>query len=126
MAKKLKNAVTPLEKFVAKTLNAKIEDGYNIDAIVNDILSHGCESGMIGALIYHVDTLAFYQLHQQEIDNMLQELCNDCGSNPAKFFGDKWEKEDFFARDTNNQNLLAWFGFEETARHLANKNGIDV
>jgi len=31
-----------------------------------------------------------------------------------------------FAEESNNQNLLAWFGFEETARTLAYENKIEV
>jgi hypothetical protein len=31
-------------------------------------------------------------------------------------FGDKYDEEDVLGRDAYNMNLLAWFGFEETAR----------
>lgn len=34
-------------------------------------------------------------------------------------FGDKWDEEDPLAQNTFNQNLLAWFGFEETLREVA-------
>ena len=32
--------------------------------------------------------------------------------------GNKWNKEDPLAQDDYNQNLLAWFGFEETLRNI--------
>ena len=38
---------------------------------------------------------------------------------PSDLFGDKWDKEDPLAQDICNQNLLAWFGFEETLRKIA-------
>jgi hypothetical protein len=41
-------------------------------------------------------------------------------------FGDKWDKTDPLARDSGNQNLLAWFGFEETARMIAGKEGYEL
>ena len=81
---------------------------------------------MIGSLIYYTDTSAFYNKHEEEIDQMLAKVCVDCGLTPANLFGDKWDNEDFFAKQQSNQNLLAWFGFEETARKLADKNGIEV
>ena len=36
----------------------------------------------------------------------------------SELFGNKWDKEDPLGRDDYNQNLLAWFGFEETLRKL--------
>ncbi len=36
-----------------------------------------------------------------------------------ELFGKKWDAEDPLATDDFNQNLLAWFGFEETLRNLA-------
>ena len=47
-------------------------------------------------------------------------------SSPSELFGGKWDGEDIFAEETTNQNLLAWFGFEETARNLAGRNDIEV
>ena len=38
----------------------------------------------------------------------------------------RWETDDPLANDTYNQNLLAWFGFEETAHQLACELGIEV
>ena len=38
--------------------------------------------------------------------------------SPKDLFGDKWDDGDPFARDVLNQNLLAWFGFEETMRNI--------
>lgn len=124
--KKLKGAVTPLEKEVCKILNDKAENGYNIESVINDLLQNGCQSGMIGELIYYTDTVKFYKQHEKEIDTILKDLCDDCGTNPAALFGDKWDNDDFFAKEEMNQNLLAWFGFEETARKLAEKNGMEV
>jgi hypothetical protein len=124
--KKLKGAETTLEKEVQKTLNGMVYEGYEIESVLADLMQGGCQSGIIGGLIYYTDTVKFYKKHEDEINKLLKELCDDCGSTPAALFGDKWDAEDFFARDTHNQNLLAWFGFEETARNLASKNDIEL
>lgn len=81
---------------------------------LNDLQNHGCISGMVGALIYYTNTIAFYKRHEEEIDGMVKEICENTGCNPAELFKN-WDEEDFFAKEQNNQNILAWFGFEETA-----------
>jgi hypothetical protein len=88
---------------------------------LDDLLSHGCQSGMVSDLIYYKDTVKFYDDHQGEIDSMLSDLCDDLGCSPAELFGNKWDDSDPLARDTHNKNLLAWFGFEETARTLSDE-----
>ena len=87
--------------------------------------SHGCASGIVGHLIYYRDTLAFYAEHAAEIGRMLGELCNECGCTPGGLFGDRWDDSDPMALDTTNQNLLAWFGFEEAARRVACQSDLD-
>lgn len=41
--------------------------------------------------------------------------------SPIELFGDKWNKEDSLANDDYNQNLLAWFRFEETLHNIGNR-----
>jgi hypothetical protein len=105
-----------LEKHVKEWLDEQSEDGYN--SAGDDLLQYGCQSGMVGHLIYYVDTVAFYEKYQYEIDELLSNLLLDTGLSIQELFGDKWDNEDPLARDASNQNLLAWFGFEETARQL--------
>lgn len=124
--KKLTGATTKLEKAVQAILNGKVEKDYSIESVLNDLMQGGCASGFICDLIYYDDTVKFYKKHETEIDALLKNTCDDCGLDPATLFGDKWDAEDFFAKDTSNQNLLAWFGFEETARTLADRNGIEI
>ena len=118
---------TAIERNVARWANAQAADYDNgLKGVFSDLFYGGCQSGIVGHLIYYKDTLSFYRKHRTEIETMLRELCDDCGTDPASLFGDKWDKEDYFARETNNRNLLAWFGFEEAARNLANRSGIDA
>lgn len=87
--------------------------------IFTDVLYYGCQSGMVGFLIYYSDTVRFYKQYREEIDNLLYEEMEECGiHSPSELFGKKWDKEDPLGRDDYNQNLLAWFGFEETLRKL--------
>lgn len=85
---------------------------------MKDLQSYGCVSGMIGDLIYYEDTIKFYEEYKEEINQLLSELVSDTGLSIEELFGDKFDKEDPLVLEQNNQNLLAWFGFEETSRKL--------
>ena len=114
-----------LEEAVRREINRQA-DGYTVEGVLNDLMQGGCQSGMMGSLIYYADTVKFYRKHKADIKALLLEALDDTGSTPAELFGDKWDKEDVFAEDQYNQNLLAWFGFEETARILAYRAGIEI
>lgn len=89
-----------------------------------DLAYGGCQSGLVGPLIYYTDTVRFYKRHQNEIDRLLKESLDDSGLSVSELFGDKWDDEDPLAHEQFNQNLLSWFGFEETARNIADANGM--
>jgi len=125
--KALKGATTKLEKRVQAMINNRTEVEYGPASVLQDLFYGGCQSGIIGELVYYHDTVKFYKLYKSEINSMLKNTLSDCGfTSPTDLFGDKWHADDIFAEDTHNQNLLAWFGFEETARVLAGRNGIEV
>jgi hypothetical protein len=115
----VKTPETKLERHVARWLKTTGRD-YDTKAqgAYDDLLQGGCQSGMVGHLIYYSATVPFYKRYASEIDALLAALCQDTGESPAQLFGDKWDADDPLARDTLNQNLLAWFGFEEAARRL--------
>jgi hypothetical protein len=120
-------AKTPLEKRIVSMIKYKLTGYDNLESLLKDILYSGLQSGIVSDLIYYSDTLAFYKRYKKEIDTLLKDLINETGSNsPADLFGNKWDKEDFFIEDTNNRNLLAWFGFEEKLRGLADKLGYEI
>lgn len=115
-----------LERVVRYWLNnqgADYDDGWR--GAYKDLAHGGCSTGVVGKLIYYADTVRFYKKHQAEIDALLKENLDSTGLSIAELFGDRWDKDDPLARDHFNQNLLAWFGFEETARRIADANGYD-
>ena len=87
--------------------------------IFTDVLYHGCQSGMVGFLIWYSDTTAFYKKYIEEINTLLYNVQSSTGLYGMKdLFGKKWDEEDPLAIENYNQNLLAWFGFEETLRNI--------
>ena len=117
--KQLKVDATPLKKRVC---NYVIDEWGNYDDkknIFTDVLNYGCQSGMVGFLIWYSDTVRFYKQYKQEIDDLLYNLMYETGIySLPELFGNKWDKEDPLGNSDFNMNLLAWFGFEETLRNL--------
>jgi len=124
--KKITGAKTALERNVQTWLNERaVEYDGNMESVLSDLLEHGCVSGQVGHLIYYKDTLAFFKKHKKEINELIKEILSDTGETISQMFRD-FDNDDPLCMDTNNQNLLAWFAFEETARKLADRNGIEV
>ena len=88
---------------------------YNDDDPViffTDLQRSGCQSGMIGGLIYYYDTHAFFDRYYDEIEE-LREDYEDSVGEPLRINGDL-------------KNWLAWFAFEETAFCMANDLKLDI
>lgn len=112
-----RNSNSPLTKRVCNYVIGRWGDYNDKKYIFTDVLHNGCCSGVVSELIYYYDTVRFYKQYRQEINEMLYNIMNETGLYaPSELFGDKWDKEDPLAQDDFNQNLLAWFGFEETLR----------
>lgn len=99
-------------------IGEKIEDGYTQQEAIDELMQHGCQSGMVGFLIYHSDTIKFFNDHKEEINELLKEAIDSTGLGVGELFGDKWDAGDPLCIDTDNQNLLAWFGFESSVFQL--------
>lgn len=73
------------------------------------VLEHGCGLGMVSELIYYADTKAFYIKYMEEIEEIVEDLDASLGESVlihAKFPLYNW---------------LAWLGYEETIRKIANE-----
>ena len=109
----------PLIKYVCNYVINEWHDYDDKTNIFKDVLYHGCQSGVVGALIWYSQTTAFYKKYRNEINELLKELMDSTGLYSMKeLFGKNWDGEDPLILDTHNQNLLAWFGFEETLRNI--------
>lgn len=97
-------------------------DGENLQeklmARLGDI-SHGCQSGTVGSLIYYSDTCAFFKKYKKEISVLIKDYQDQTGSNISDL---EWfDKEDIFCEEQNNQNYLAWFAYETIAWELQSR-----
>lgn len=84
---------------------------------LSDLVSHGCSSGMVSSLIYYDDTAIFFKNHKTAINELLVGAgLTPAGLTPAGLTN--YDLTDPLCLETNNQSLLAWFGFEYVATDI--------
>ena len=109
-------------KLTRYVCNYVIDEWHDYDDKTNifkDVLHYGCVSGMVSQLVWYSQTTAFYKKYRDEINSLLSECMQSMGCYSfTDVFGDKFDIEDPLITETHNQNLLAWFGFEETLRSI--------
>ena len=87
-----------------------------------NVMNDGCKSGVCRDLICYGQSKSFYETYKHEINELIYKSNYD---NLADLFGSDWDVHDPLALEEDNQNLLAWFGFEETLTQIAYKFGIE-
>ncbi len=88
-------------------------------------LQNGCVSGMVGELIYYSDTCKFYEKHKDDIYLLAEEQAQEMGyNNVFELYASLNGAKDLGGID-QQENLLAWYGFEETLRNIANELEIE-
>lgn len=126
-AKNINVAKTPLETFVQEWINNTAEEytDTGVNGVLEDLFIGGCASGYVSILIYYKDTVKFYQKYDNEIWDILHEQSIEQGQSPLEFIANLNGSKDVGNME-QFQNLLAWFAFEETARILAERSGIEL
>ena len=93
------------------------QDGLDIDEVVQ----HGCVSGIVSALIYYSGTVKFYDEHEDEVWDLLEDHSQNYGSdNILEFIGGFNGAKHVGSLD-QFKNLLTWWSVEETYHHLINE-----
>ena len=72
--KTMETETTGVKNDVINFLLAQAQDSEDAEGILDNILKHGCQSGMVNHLIYYKDTVAYYEEHESEIMEMLEQL----------------------------------------------------
>ena len=73
---------------------------------MNNVISHGCISGVVSSLIYYCDTKKFFKEYIEEIFDLMNEYKENCGEYPNIEL---------------NSNNIAWFGYEIICCELLNQ-----
>ena len=94
-----------LKKEVAEILVDMLDTDINNEEVlttIEDIVNHGCQSGIVPALVYCNDTEAFFDRHADEIFELYNEAKAEYGEMDIEL----------------SRNNLAWFGFETMAQNI--------
>ena len=78
------NLLTVLENMKAETEGVKADvinyllemsqDAEDAEGLLDNIVQHGCQSGMVNHLIYTKDTVRYFEEHEEEINNFLSDV----------------------------------------------------
>ena len=113
-----KSPETDLEGAVAESILDKVVDYGGDDkavrSVISDINEHGCVSGIISELIYYTDTHKFYDKYYEDIENLVSEWESNTGERVMPKSGE------------DRKNFYAWFGYEQQARLIGDKLGLDI
>ena len=72
--KTMKSETTGVKNDVINYLLEYNNNSEDLQTHLEDINNYGCESGQVNHLIYYTDTVAYYEEHESEIMEMLEEL----------------------------------------------------
>ena len=89
----------------------------SLEIVINEVLQYGCVSGIVGSLIYYYQTEAFFNRHKEAINELAHELSEEIYGNPFEIYHN--------LNGGCSKNNMAWFGFEEMVRIIANEMEIE-
>lgn len=72
--KTMQEETTGVKNDVINYLLENSNNNEDLQTLLNDIVSYGCESGQINHLIYYTDTVRYFEEHENEIMEMLEQL----------------------------------------------------
>jgi hypothetical protein len=112
-------------KLTKKVINSILNQGdaEECNSYFQDVLNYGCGGGNVGELIYYTDTIKWYNKYRQEINQLIKEMRFDLDMTVDQLNG--FDDDDMMCLEQHNQNLLAWFSYEQTCYNLANELELD-
>ena len=58
----------------------------SLEEVVEEVIEHGCVTGIVGSLIYYYQTEAFFDRHKDAINELAHELSEDLYGNPFEIY----------------------------------------
>lgn len=107
-----KSTDNKLMKYIINDILSYHSSDDDIQVYIKDVLNYGCKSGIATGLIYYNDTHRFAKKYINEIMEILDEIKEET-------------EEEFNNYDGDRLNTLAWLGYEETVRKIAEKLEIE-
>lgn len=70
----METETTGVKNDVINFLLSQAQDSEDAQGVLDNILMHGCGSGMVNHLIYYTDTVKYFEDHESEIMEMLESF----------------------------------------------------
>lgn len=115
-----------LKQAVIDSVLSYFSDDDEIKTYIEDVLNYGCVSGCVGDLIYYSQTTAFYQKYKEEIFELAYTQAQDIGYKSASDLFRHLNGAKELESIDQEENLRAWFGFEEMLRLVAYSLELEV
>jgi len=113
------NSSNRLKQAVIDIILSYYSEDDEIKASIEDILNYGCVSGCVSDLIYYKQTTVFYQEYKEEIFDLANDQAQDIGYESASDLFKHLNGANQLGSVDQEENLRAWFGFEEMLRIVA-------
>lgn len=112
-------AKSDLEKVVAEDAADKdYDDPWHY---VEQVVEHGCSSGMVPGLVYYNETSKFYEKHKEEIWEMLYEDSEAMGEGNILTMLSQMRWAENVTNEDTFENYLAWYAYETACQHLLDR-----
>lgn len=85
---------------------------------VAEVVLNGCQSGVVGELIYYADSCAFYEKYKEEIWQRLWDSWSDWGGESPLHLISTFNGADAVGSDEQFRNLMAWWACEDVCREI--------
>ena len=92
--------------------------------LISDVATHGCSGGTISELIYYDDTVKFYDKHEAEIWDELNNTAEDLGETIPFMISNFRGCKNVSSAETF-KNLLSWWVCEVIAQRIINEREDD-
>lgn len=112
-------------KLTKKVINSILNQGNaeECNSYFEDVLNHGCISGIVCELISYHDTIKWYNKYKNEINELIKHMKFELDMNIDDLNG--FDTDDMLCMEQQNQNLLAWFSYEQTCYDIMNQLELD-
>ena len=93
--------------------------------LISDVATHGCSGGTISELIYYDDTVKFYNKHEAEIWDELNNTAEDLGETIPFMISNFRGCKNVDSAETF-KNLLSWWVCEVIAQRIMDEREDDI
>ena len=98
------NTMSELQIAIIDDMLDVAEDNEELKDYMEDVMNHGCQSGVVGSLTYYYQTDEFFKKHYEEIFELYNEV-----------------KEEMNLDFELNANNLSWFTYETITCRIYNE-----